>query len=354
MAGIEKALFGFLPNGEEVYAYTLRNRKGMSVKILNYGGVIVELLVPDRHGRLADVVGGYDDLSSYLEGDGYQGALIGRVCNRIAKGRFFLEGKEYCLFQNDGANHLHGGRIGFSGKLWKGTEIDGEEPELRLSLISPHGDEGYSGSLEVTVSYRLTEQNGLVLRYVARTDRTTVINLTNHSYFNLRGVDSESVLTQTLWLDADTYLPTDEELIPTGELRRVEGTPFDFRCSKEIGRDIDEENEDLKRAGGYDHCLCFRGPVGREPRRRGELYDQESGRVMTLFTNQPCVQLYTGNFLGNPRFPFKGGIPQRPRALLCLETQRMPDSVHHSDFTDCTLRPGEIYDYTTEYRFSVR
>lgn len=351
---IEKKLFGTLSDGREVYSYTLKNANGTSVKILNYGGTLVELNVADRNGKIEDLIGGYDTLDSYVNGDGYQGALIGRFGNRINKGKFNLEGKEYSLFINNGENHLHGGEFGFDKKIWDAEAIDGDEPTLRLHVLSPDGDEGYPGNLDVTVTYTLTKENGLSIRYEATTDKATPINLTNHTYFNLGGYNSGSVHSHILTLDADTYLPTDERLIPTGEMRSVEGTPFDFRTPKRIGEDIKSDNVDIKLGGGYDHCLNFAGGETAEPVKRGELYDEKSGRVMELYTNQPCVQLYTGNFLTNEKYPFKGGYPQSIQTFVCLETQHMPDSINQSNFTDCVLRPGEKYDFTTEYRFSVK
>ena len=351
---IEKKLFGKLSDGREVYSYTMVNKAGISVKILSYGGAIAEVKVPDRNGCFTDIVGGYDCLDSYERGDGYQGALIGRFGNRIANGKFTLDGKEYNMFINNGVNHLHGGEYGFNSKIWDVTEIDGDCPTLVLHMVSPDGDENYPGTLDVTVTYSITAKNGLSIRYEATTDKTTIINLTNHCYFNLRGYASGSVLPLVLQLDADTYLPTNENLIPTGELKSVDGTPFDFRTPKEMGKDFYADDADLKCAGGYDHCLNFAGGATETPVKRGELYDPASGRVMEIFTNQPCVQLYSGNFLNNEEFPFKGGFPQKQRALMCLETQAMPDSINHDNFTNCILKPGEKYDYTTEYRFSVK
>ena len=354
---INKELFGQLKRDDKVidiFAYTMKNANGMQVKILNYGGVIAEIKVPDRNGCFSDIIGGYDCLDSYVRGDGYQGALIGRWGNRINKGRFTLEGKEYSLFINDNSNHLHGGEYGFNAKVWDVSEKDGVEPEIVLHILSYDGDEGYPGNLDLTVTYRLTSQNGLVIHYVATTDKTTVINLTNHAYFNLGGYASGSIHDHTLMLDADTYLPTDEELIPTGEIKSVEGTPFDFRIAKKIGSDINANDRDLILAGGYDHCLNFVGGKTKEPIKRGELYDANSGRVMEVITNQPCIQFYSGNFLKNAEFPFKNGYKQVPQTLLCLETQHMPDSVNHDNFTNCVLKPNEVYDFTTEYRFSVK
>ena len=351
---IKKKLFGVLENGTEVYSYTLRNANGMKVKIISYGGAIVQIKVPDRKGCFTDVIGGYDDLASYVCGNGYQGALIGRWGNRIAKGKFTLEGKDYSLFINNGENHLHGGEFGYNAKVWDVTEKDGDEPQLVLHIISPDGDEGYPGALDLTVTYTLSNKNGLSIRYEATTDKTTVLNLTNHTYFNLGGYASGSIHPLTLWLDADSYLPTDTGLIPTGEIKSVEGTPFDFRTPKAVGADINADYEDLKIAGGYDHCFNFVGGETVDPVKRAELYDSESGRLMEVYTNQPCVQFYSGNFLKNKAFPFKGGYKQSPQTLLCLETQKMPDSVNHDNFTNCVLKPDEKYDYTTEYRFSVK
>ena len=351
---IEKKLFGILNDGREVYAYTMTNANGMSAKIISYGGAIAELRVPDKNGCFTDVVGGYDCLDSYVNGDGYQGALIGRFGNRINKGKFTLDGVEYSLFINNNDNHLHGGEFGYNAKIWDVEAIDGAEPVLRLHILSKDGDEGYPGNLDLTVTYTLTAQNGLSIRYEATTDKATPVNLTNHSYFNLGGYASGSIHPMWLTIDADTYLPTDSRLIPTGELKSVEGTPFDFRTPRRIGDDINADVEDIKLAGGYDHCFNFVGGKTAEPVKRCELYHEESGRVMAVYTNQPCVQFYSGNFLNNEKYPFKGGYPQQLQTLMCLETQHMPDSINQAGFTDCVLRPGDKYDFTTEYRFSVK
>ena len=352
---IKKKLFGTLSDGREVFSYTLKNKNGVKVKILSYGGAIAKIKVPDRNGCFSDIVGGYDCIESYVGGDGYQGALIGRVGNRIARGRFELMGKEYKLFINNGVNHLHGGEFGFDKKIWEVTVInDGDEPEISLHTVSPDGEEGYPGNLDVTVVYKLSDRNGLSIKYTAKTDKATPINLTNHTYFNLGGYASGSIHPLRLTLDADTYLPTDETLIPTGEFKPVEGTPFDFRKGKTVGEDITVDNTDLVIAGGYDHCFNFTGGETELPVKRGELYDEASGRVMELYTNQPCVQFYSGNFLTNEKYPFKGGYRQVPQTFLCLETQKMPDSINHNDFTDTVLHPGEVYEHITEYRFSVK
>ena len=350
---ITRDLFGRLDCGMPVYRHTMRNKNGMSVSVLDFGGAIQSLCVPDRDGRLSDVVCGYDELESYVKGDGYQGALIGRFGNRIGKGRFILDGSEYTLYNNNGENHLHGGKVGFSHRIWEVEERDGGDPSLVLHLLSPDGEEGYPGSLDVTVTYTLTEDNRLVIHYVASTDKTTHLNLTNHAYFNLGGFDAGSILDHELTMDATGFLETDEGLIPTGTILPVKDTPFDFRRVKTIGRDFFEDYEPLHLAGGYDHCMVFTPSEKKEIVLRATLRDPISGRTMRLLTDQPCVQLYTANFMKNPLYPFKGGYPQKGQNALCLETQHMPDAPNHEEFTDTRLRPGEIYDYTTVYAFSV-
>ena len=351
---ITKTHFGVLDTEGDVYYYTMKNAAGMSVKICQFGGTIMELRVPDKFGRMADVVCGYDSLRDYVLADGYVGALVGRTCNRIAKGKYRIDGREYSAFCNNNGNSLHGGKIGYSHRIWNVKAEDGEEPRLILTLHSPNGEEGYPGNLDLTVTYTLTAQNALSIHYEAVTDKKTVINLTNHAYFNLGGYASGKIFDHGLQIDADRFIVTDENLIPTGEIRSVEGTPFDFRHPKAIGRDFDADDDCLKIAGGYDHCFCFSGGETKEPVLRIEAYEPNTGRIMQVYTNQPCVQLYTGNFLGNPEFPFKNGFPQEKQAAFCLETQKMPDAPNHSNFNDITLRPGEKYDYTTIYQFSVK
>ena len=350
---IKKKLFGVLPDGREAYAYSLKNRNGVKVKICEYGATILSVKVPDQNGTLDDVVGGYSGLQSYVEADGYQGAVIGRVGNRIGNARFILEGKEYVLAQNNGRNSLHGGKYGFNAKLWTAEIISENEPCIVFSCVSEDMDEGYPGNLNVKVKYTLTENNRLTISYTAVSDKTTVVNLTNHTYFNLGGYASGSILGHTLWLDADTYLPTDSELIPTGEIRSVEGTPLDFRVAKTVGRDFDLESVELKDAGGYDHCMNFTGGATNEMALRAILTDTRSGRVMKMYTDQPCVQFYSGNFLNNEKYPFKNGYPQHPQAALCLETQKMPDSINHENFTSTLLRAREVYTHNTAYEFST-
>ncbi len=351
---IEKLHFGNLPDGRAVSRYFLKNENGMSVAILDYAGAIQQLLVPDRRGHLVDVVCGFDSALDYYYGNGHQGSLIGRFGNRIKGGRFTLEGKEYKLATNNGSNHIHGGNVGFSRRIWSATPSDGDEPSLSLFYRSPDGEEGYPGTLDVTVTYTLTRDNALSIRYVAKTDKTTILNLTNHAYFNLGGFASGSALDHELWVDADTYLPTDEGKIPTGELRPVFGTPFDFSTPKPVGRDIFEDDAELRRAGGYDHCFNFVGGETQQPLRRATLYSEKTGIEMDMLTTLPCVQIYTANGMKNPSYPLKGGCVQTPQNAICLETQKMPNSINQKGFTDVILRPGEVYDHTTVYAFSGR
>ncbi|MBQ9132116.1 MAG: galactose mutarotase [Clostridia bacterium] len=351
---ITKHFFGTLEGGQEVYYYVLKNQNGMSVRICEFGGAIMEIKVPDRIGRVSDVVAGYDSLRDYVLGDGYLGALIGRVGNRIANGKYTVDGKEYSAYVNNGPCSLHGGKVGFSHRMWSVKPQDGEEPKLVLTLRSPDGEEGYPGNLDVTVTYTLLSSNALSIHYEAVTDQPTVVNLTNHAYFNLGGYASGKVFDHVMRFDADRYIPTDGDLVPTGEIRSVENTPFDFREPKTVGKDFDLTWEDLKLAGGYDHCVCFTDGETKEPVLRVEAYDPNSGRLMQVYTNQPCMQFYTANFLNNPEHPLKGGYPQSLQSAFCMETQKMPDAINHSDFDNIVLRPGEKYDYTTIYKFSIR
>lgn len=352
---IEKELFGTLPDGRAVYAYTLKNGSGMMVKLCTYGGAVMQLYVPDRNGSLDDVVCGYSSLESYIGGDGYQGAIIGRLANRVGGARFSLDGREYDLYKNDGGNSLHGGDAGFNAALWDAVEEkDGESPELVLHCTFADGEGGYPGNLSVNVTYRLTKDNALSIEYRARSDKKTVVSLTNHTYFNLGGYASGSVMEHRLFLDADRYLETGADLVPTGRVLSVGGTPLDFRREKALSEGFDTGCAELKNAGGYDHCLCFtegEEQDGIKLRLRGTLFDPRSGRGMKLYTDQPCVQLYSGNFLTNEKFPFKNGLPQARRMAVCLETQKMPDSVNHEDFTDVTLDAGEEYLHRTTYAF---
>ena len=348
---IKKELFGTAKSGQEVFGYVLENQNGMRVRILEFAGAIAECAVPDKNGRLVDVVEGFDTLSSYERDDSGQGALIGRFANRIKEGKFTLDGVEYTLPQNNGNNHLHGGPLGFGRRLWRVAPYQSGGNTLCLTLTSPDGEAGYPGTLEVAVRYTLSEQNELTVEYTATTDKKTVVNLTNHAYFNLSGVGSGSVLGHELWLDAPAYLPTDEGLIPTGEIKSVQGTPFDFRVKKPIGRDIYAGDKDLSLAGGYDHCLCLSGGESSSPRHVATLSSPDTGIEMRVLTTAPCLQLYTANFLKNRELPLKGGRAQCAQSAVCLETEKMPDSPNKSHFTNAVLAPGELYRHVTVFAF---
>jgi aldose 1-epimerase len=349
--GIQSSAFGKMPSGESIELYTLTNRKGMQVAITNYGGRVVKLLVPDRHGKMADVVLGFDDLAGYLGDNPYFGALIGRYGNRIGDARFKLDGVEYKLDANDGKNSLHGGSQGFDKRVWKAKELPGAEPALELTYLSKDGEEGYPGNLTATVVYTLTNKNELKIDYKAITDKDTVVNLTNHSYFNLAGEGNGDILKTELMINADRFTPVDATLIPTGELRKVEGTPLDFRKLTAIGARINADDEQLKFGKGYDHnfVLSRKGP-GLELAARA--VDPSSGREMEVYTTQPGLQFYSGNFLDGS-VKGKGGIAYGHRSALCLETQHFPDSPNKPDFPSTELKPGQTYHEVTVFKFSV-
>ncbi len=349
-----KELFGTLKNGAEVYAYTFTNEKGAYVRILNYGGIVNKIVVPDREGKLADVICGFDTIDGYLESDGYQGALIGRYGNRIADGKFVLNGKTYTLAKNDdGLKTLHGGNVGFDKKIWDATPfVEADCAGLILKLESPDGEEGFPGTLNVKVTYTFDNNCALSIHYEAETDADTVINLTNHTYFNLNGYDFGTNYGHFMKINADYITEINDILIPTGKKYAVEGTPFDFRTPVKIGDRIDDTSDiQIKRGGGYDHNFIL-GENG-VMKRACEVYAPESGRFMTVDTDQPGVQFYSGNFLAHPH-PFKNGFPQKKRAAFCLETQHAPDCPNHPEFESTVLKPGEKYDYTTVYTFSVK
>ncbi len=351
--------WGTLASGETASLYTLVNDNSMTIEITDFGGTVVSIKTPDRNGKVTDICLGYDSLADYEHADGYLGALVGRVANRIAGASFKLDGKTYTLYVNDGGNHLHGGKRSMSYVVWNAECAVTDTATLTLTYFSPDDDEGYPGNLTTKVTYTLDNENALSIRYEATTDKATPLNLTNHAYFNLAGASSGTVFAQELWLDAESYLAGDKDLIPIA-VKPVDGTPFDFRTSKPIGRDFFADFADLRIAGGYDHCFNFTNwkncKSGGDITLRGTAYDPVSGRKMDMYTNQPCVQLYTANFLKNPCYPLRGGYAQRTQTAFCLETQMMPDSIHHQgdpNFTDCVLRPGETYDYTTVYKFTA-
>lgn len=348
---ISKQLFGHAEAGTPVDLYTLVNDNGLELKITNYGCIIVSTLAPDRQGKLGDVVLGFETLEKYLEPHPFFGAVAGRYANRIAGGKFSLNGVEYTLAQNNGPNHLHGGLKGFDKAVWQAEEFSSEgEVGLKLTHESPDGDEGYPGTLKVTVFYTLNNEGTLRLDYLATTDQDTVLNLTNHSYFNLSG--AETILDHEVRLNADRFTPVDATLIPTGELRSVAGTPMDFTKSTAIGARIDQADEQLQYGRGYDHNWVLNNSDGSLA-LAATVYDPTTGRVLEVYTTQPGVQFYTGNFLDGS-LTGKGGRSYPQRAGFCLETQHFPDSPNQPNFPSTVLRPGEQYNQTTVFKFSTR
>jgi aldose 1-epimerase len=341
---ITKEIFGTYDN-KEVYLYSLKNGSGFTVRITNYGGIVTSILAPDKNEIFDNVVLGYNGLGGYLENAPYFGAIVGRYANRIAKGKFVLDGKEYTLAVNNGPNHLHGGIKGFDKVVWDAEEIKGENnPGLKLHYLSKDGEEGYPGNLDVTVIYSINDDNELKIEYSAKTDKPTPINLSHHSYFNLAGTSGRDILEQTLFIDANKYTFVDDSLIPTGELRDVAG-PMDFRKPMAVGRRIDNV------PGGYDHnyVLNNNGIFARV----AELSDSISGRTMEVFTDEPGMQFYSGNFLDGSITGI-GGIVYKKHFGLCLETQHFPDSPNHPEFPNTILKPANEYKQKTVYRFGVK
>jgi len=351
---VTKQDYGKTSTGESVYLYTLRNTHGVEAKITNYGGILVSLKVPDRNRKFDDVVLGFKDLDSYLtKNDPYMGALIGRYGNRIAKGRFTLDGVEYKLAVNNGENHLHGGIKGFDKVVWTGREMKmGTSPAVALTYLSKDGEEGYPGNLNVRVVYSLTNENELKIDYTATTDKDTVTNLTHHSYFNLAGEGNGDILNHLVTINANQFVPTDAGSIPTGELKNVAGTPFDFINPTAIGARINQDDEQLKFGNGYDHTWVIKGQPGTM-RVAATAYEPTSGRIMQVLTTEPGVQFYTGNFL-NGTLTGKSGKIYARRTGFCFETQHYPDSPNQPSFPTTTLKKGATYKSTTIYRFSTK
>ena len=349
-AGVTKQSFGKTPSGENVDIYTLRNRNGVETQITNYGAIVVSLKVPDRKGAMGDVVLGFSDFDQYLKNDPYFGAIIGRYGNRIAKGRFKLDGAEYTLAVNNGENHLHGGIKGFDKVVWTGRELTTKAgPAVVLTYLSKDGEEGYPGNLRVRVTYTLTHQNDLRIDYSATTDKATVINLTHHSYFNLLGEGNDDILNHRVRINANRFLPTDAGSIPTGELRSVIGTPFDFLKFTPIGERINQDNEQLELGNGYDHTWIINGRPGTL-RFAAAAHEPSTGRMMEVWTTEPGMQFYTGNFLDGT-LTGKAGKPYPRRSGFCFETQHYPDAPNQPSFPTTTLRPGATYRSTTIYKF---
>ena len=352
-AQIKPEAFHRTIDGSPVELYTLKNTNGLEAKITNYGGIVVSLTTPDKNGKLGDVVLGYDTLNSYIGSTPYFGALIGRYGNRIAKGRFTIDDVEYQLAQNNDSNALHGGRRGFDKVAWQAEKVDASDgPALKLTYTSKDGEEDYPGTLRCTVTYTLTNKNELKIEYAAETDKPTFVNLTHHSYFNLKDAGVSDILGHELMLKAGKFTPIDKGLIPTGELKPVAGTPFDFNKPTAIGARVENDDEQLKFGKGYDHNWVL-DRQGKDLELVASLYEPTSGRFMEVLTTEPGLQFYCGNFLDGTNIG-KGGIAYQHRTGLCLETQHFPDSPNHSDFPTTELKPGDKYTQTTVYRFSAK
>ncbi|MGI6125105.1 MAG: aldose epimerase family protein [Acetivibrionales bacterium] len=347
--------FGSMPDGTSVTLYTLTNKNGLKAEIINYGGIVVSLYVPDKDGKFADIELGYDNLEDYLDRSPSFGALIGRHANRLEGASFVINGITYNLNKNEGNNQLHGGLVGFDKRVWDAKIIYQEKEALELSLFSPDMDENYPGNLEVRVIYRLTDEDALEIEYYAASDKDTVLNMTNHSYFNLSGHDSGTVLNHELRIDADFYTPINSESLQTGEILSVKNTPFDFTSPKRLGEGLSDfsGNEQMEYGSGYDHNFVLRNSAGNEFREIAEVYDPKSGRVMTVFTTKPGVQLYTGNHLKSAG-KGKGGHIYDKWHGLCLETQYFPNSMKQNHFPSPVLIAGQTYHHKTVYKFSTR
>jgi aldose 1-epimerase len=347
---IREESFKGVKNGKPTGLYTLKNKNGLIAQITNYGAIIVSILVPDRKGNFTDIVQGYDTIAEYITGNSpYMGAVCGRCANRIAKGRFTLLGRQYTLAVNNGPNHLHGGITGFSKVVWDVTSVT--DSSVKMEYLSPNGEEGYPGNLMVSVTYTLTDKNELRLDYFATTDKTTVVNLASHSYFNLAGEGSGSIYDQELMINGAFFTPTDETSIPTGEILSVKGTPMDFTKPKKIGSEIDIDFEQLKFGAGYDHNWVLNHRT-RTMGLAAVASDPVSGRLMEVYTTQPGVQLYTANWINGEKG--KGGKKYGRRWAFCLETQHFADAINKPHFPSTILNPGRAYRHSCIYKFTVK
>jgi len=347
---IKRESFGKAPDGTPVELFTLKNKNGMQIQITNYGGIITTLEVPDSLGNIDDVVLGYYSLDKYIEKSPSFGCLIGRYGNRIAKGKFTLNGKEYNLAINNGPNHLHGGEIGFDKRVWEPEIIIKEDASgLKLHYFSPHMEEGYPGNLDVEAIYWLNDKNELRLDFKAETDKKTVINLTHHSYFNLKGHDAGDILDHLVKFNANKIVAIDNTSIPLGNLLEVKDTPFDFMNFKLIGKDINTDHEQIKNGNGYDHSFVIKGNTG-ELRLACTVREAASGRILEVWTTEPAVQFYTGNFLDGSIIGKDNAVYEQ-RSGFCLEAQHFPDSPNHPEFPSTVLNPGETYTQSTIYKF---
>ncbi len=350
---ITKSLYGITKDNKKVNLYSFKTENGMQVDIINYGGIITSLKVPDKKGEIKDIVLGYNKLEDYITESPYFGSIIGRYGNRIAKGKFNLNGTEYELATNNDENHLHGGNIGFDKVIWKSeTKIDSNSSSLILKYLSTDMEEGYPGNLDTTVIYEIKNDNSIEITYQAKTDKTTIVNLTQHSYFNLSGDFNQSILNHKIKINADQFLPVNKSLIPTGDKLDVSMTPFDFRNFKKIEKDINVDDLQLNYGNGYDHCWVLNDSENGY-RFIASAFDEESGRLMEVYSDQPGLQFYTGNFLD-------GSLPQKKegfynfRSGFCLETQHFPNSPNQSDFPSVILNPNETYYSKTSYKFKIK
>jgi aldose 1-epimerase len=351
-ASVKKEAFGKTPDGIVVDQYILTNASGMKAKIITYGAILTELDVPDRDNKLGDVVLGFDDLKDYAAGHPFFGATVGRVANRIAKGEFTLGGKTYKLARNNGPNALHGGLKGFDKVVWKAEPFPvklADAAAIKFSYVSKDGEEGYPGNLSVTVVYLLLNDNSLRIDYHAETDKPTPVNLSNHTYFNLAGAKAGDILDHEVMLNADKYTPVDETLIPTGEIKPVKGTPLDFTKPHKIGERIDQLKVDPV---GYDHNFVL-NQSDKKLALAARVYEPKTGRSLEMFTTEPGVQFYTGNFLDGKQTG-RGGVAYKKHAGFCLEAQHFPDSVHHDNFPSIILEPRQVYKQTTVYKFAAK
>jgi len=347
---ISRQSFGNTPDGTSVDLFTLRNSRGAEVKILTYGGIVQSFIVPDKNGKMGDVVLGHDNMEGYLKASPFFGCLVGRYGNRIARGKFTLSGKEYTLAQNNGPNAIHGGKKGFDKVVWQPKILATPEgPALALHYVSKDGEEGYPGNLDITATYTFTDDNALRLDYTATTDKDTIVNLTQHSYFNLAG--KGDVLNYEVMIDADKTTPVDSTLIPTGELRPVQGTPFDFRKPTRIGARIDDDDEQLKIGKGYDHNWVINKRPG-ELKLAARVHEPTTGRALEVLSTEPGLQFYTGNHLDG-KIVGKGGWAYKSRNAFCMEPEHFPDSPNHPEFPSVVLKPGEVYKNTIIYKVSV-
>ena len=330
-----------------IFYYTLSNKNGMRVTLTNYGATITSIKVPDKNGDIDEVTLGYDRVQGYKQGRCFFGATVGRYANRITGGTCTLNGEQYNLFCNDGPNHLHGGKVGFDKVVW--SEHQASEDSISFSYFSPDGEEGYPGNLKTTVTYSLDEESTLKIHYSAQSDKDTILNLTNHSYFNLAGHKSGSIENHVMYINADSYTPVNEFSSATGEIAPVKDTPFDFNEPTAIGARIRDDNEQLKFGNGYDHNFLINGSGYR---LAAKAFDKSSGRMMSVFTNKPCIQFYSGNFIDNEKGS-KGAVYQK-RGAFCLETQFAPNSPNQENFQSPVLKAGSTYDFTTSYQFEVK